>query len=243
MSVEIVAGAAPGFSLTALDRVSARRVDHDWAWARDNAEAIDRNWERRKAETPGLFDGPVYLANGCSIADGACEAHLFEVRYSRFIAFRDAGVPDALVANAFAAIVPHSGDGAVLLGVMGAHTANAGQIYFPCGTPDSGDLRADGTVDLAGSAAREFLEETGLTLPEGAEEAWVLLRGDGQLAFLRPVRFEADAETLKARIEAHRGHEGEPELAHSVIARSRADIDTARMPGFVQAYLASVFSE
>jgi 8-oxo-dGTP pyrophosphatase MutT (NUDIX family) len=243
VSVEIVAGAAPGFSLTALDRVSARRVDHDWAWARDNAEAIDRNWERRKAETPGLFDGPVYLANGCSIADGACEAHLFEVRYSRFIAFRDAGVPDALVANAFAAIVPHSGDGAVLLGVMGAHTANAGQIYFPCGTPDSGDLRADGTVDLAGSAAREFLEETGLTLPEGAEEAWVLLRGDGQLAFLRPVRFEADAETLKARIEAHRGHEGEPELAHSVIARSRADIDTARMPGFVQAYLASVFSE
>ena len=243
MSVEIVAGAAPGFSLTALDRVLARRVDHDWAWARDNAEAIDRNWERRKAETPGLFDGPVYLANGCSIADGACEAHLFEVRYSRFIAFRDAGVPDALVANAFAAIVPHSRDGAVLLGVMGAHTANAGQIYFPCGTPDSGDLRADGTVDLAGSAAREFLEETGLPLPEGAEEAWVLLRGDGQLAFLRPVRFEADAETLKARIEAHRGHEDEPELAHSVIARSRADIDTARMPGFVQAYLASVFSE
>lgn len=243
MSVEIAAGAAPGFSLTALDRVSARRVDHDWAWARDNAEAIDRNWERRKAETPGLFDGPVYLANGCSIADGACEAHLFEVRYSRFIAFRDAGVPDALVANAFAAIVPHSRDGAVLLGVMGAHTANAGQIYFPCGTPDSGDLRADGTVDLAGSAAREFLEETGLTLPEGAEEAWVLLRGDGQLAFLRPVRFEADAETLKARIEAHRGDEDEPELAHSIIARSRADIDTARMPGFVQAYLASVFPE
>ena len=241
MSVEIVAEAAPGFSLTPLRQVSARRIDHDWAWAQDNAEAIDRNWERRKAKTPGLFDGPVYLASGCTIADGACEASLFEVRYSRFIAFRDAGVPDALVANAFAAIVPHSSDGAVLLGVMGTHTANAGQIYFPCGTPDPGDLRADGTVDLAGSAAREFLEETGLTLPEGAEEEWVLLRGDGQLAFLRPVRFDSDAETLKARIEAHRGREDEPELAHSVIARSRTDIDAARMPGFVQAYLASVF--
>ncbi|MBB2959960.1 NUDIX hydrolase [Methylobacterium sp. R2-1] len=241
MSVEIVAEAAPGFSLTPLRQVSARRIDHDWAWARDNAEAIDRNWERRKAKTPGLFDGPVYLASGCTIADGACEASLFEVRYSRFIAFRDAGVPDALVANAFAAIVPHSSDGAVLLGVMGTHTANAGQIYFPCGTPDPGDLRADGTVDLAGSAAREFLEETGLTLPEGSEEEWMLLRGDGQLAFLRPVRFDSDAETLKARIEAHRGREDEPELAHSVIARSRTDIDAARMPGFVQAYLASVF--
>ena len=56
-----------------------------------------------------------YLASGCAIAEDACEASLFEVRYSRFIAFRDAGVPDALVANAFAAIVPHSRDGAVLL--------------------------------------------------------------------------------------------------------------------------------
>jgi hypothetical protein len=53
--------------------------------------AIDRNWERRLAETPGLFDGPVYLASGCVLADGACEASLFEVRYSRFLAFRDAG--------------------------------------------------------------------------------------------------------------------------------------------------------
>lgn len=241
MSIEIAGHAAPGFSLTPLDRISARRVEHDWAWARDNAEAIDRNWERRLAETPGLFDGPVYLASGCVLADGACEASLFEVRYSRFLAFRDAGVPDALVANAFAAIVPHSTDGAVILGVMGAHTANAGQIYFPCGTPDQGDLREDGTVDLAGSAAREFLEETGLTLPERAEEEWVLLRGDGQLAFLRPVRFDLDAEALKARIEAHRAREDEPELARGVVARSRADIDAARMPGFVQAYLASVF--
>ncbi len=233
---------APGFSLTPLSRISARRVAYDWVWARDNAEAIDRNWARRLEGTPGLFDGPVFLASGCTIADDTCETSLFEVPYSRFIAFRDAGVPDALVANAFAAVVPHSADGAVLLGVMGAHTANAGQIYFPCGTPDRGDLRADGTVDLAGSAAREFLEETGLALPEGASEAWVLLRGDGQLAFLRPVRFDLDAEALKARIEMHRSREDEPELARSVIVRSRAEIDAARMPGFVQAYLANVFS-
>lgn len=243
MSAEIAGGVAPGFSLVPLSRISARRVAYDWAWARDNAEAIERNWERRLAETPGLFDGTVFLASACAVAEGACEAALFEARYSRFIAFRDAGVPDALVANAFAAIVPHSADGAVILGVMGAHTANAGQIYFPCGTPDRGDLREDGTVDLAGSAVREFLEETGLTLPEGAKEKWVLLRGDGQLAFLRPVRFALDAEALRARIEAHRAREDEPELARSVIVRSRAGIDADRMPGFVQAYLASVFPE
>lgn len=243
MSIEGESLPAPGFTLTPLTRIAARLVAYDWAWARDNAEAIDRNWQRRREKTPSLFDGPVYLASGCTIADGACETAFFEARYSRFIAFRDAGVPDALVANAFAAIVPHTADGAVLLGVMGAHTANAGQIYFPCGTPDPGDRRDGDVVDLAGSAEREFLEETGLSLPEGAAQDWVLLRGDGQLAFLRPVRFDLDAEALKARIDAHRGQEDEPELAHSVIARSRADIDAGRMPGFVQAYLASVFPQ
>ncbi|WP_232630834.1 NUDIX hydrolase [Methylobacterium sp. Leaf118] len=233
---------APGFARIALGRITARLVSHDWAWARDHAEAIERHWQRRRARTPGLFDGPVYLASGCRVADAACEAELFEVRYSRFLAFRDAGGPDAGVANAFAAIVPHSADGAVVLGVMGPHTANAGQIYFPCGTPDPGDLRADGTIDLPGSAVREFHEETGLSLPEGAAEEWVLLRGDGQLAFLRPVRFDRDAADLKARIEVHRGHDDAPELARSVVVRSRAEIDPSRMPGFVQAYLASVFA-
>ncbi|MGK3945562.1 hypothetical protein ABK046_45375, partial [Streptomyces caeruleatus] len=87
------------------------------------------------------------------------------------------------MANAFAAVVPWSADGAVLIGEMGAHTANAGQLYFPCGTPDQDDLRGS-VVDLAGSATREFTEETGLSLPEGAAGEWLLLEGEGQLAFL-----------------------------------------------------------
>ena len=63
MSVEFAGEAVPGFTLTPLSRISARRVDYDWAWARDNVEAIERNWERRRAKTPGLFDGPVFLAS------------------------------------------------------------------------------------------------------------------------------------------------------------------------------------
>ena len=229
-----------GFTLTRLASLNARLVAHDWAWARDNAGDIARNWERRLAASPELFDGPVLLARGCEIRDGACTVQFFETRFSCFLALRDAGTPDASVANAFSAIVPHTGDGAVLLGQMGVHTANAGQIYFPCGTPDRSDVREAGVVDLAGSAAREFAEETGLALPD-APASWTLIAGEGQLAFLRPVPFDDDAATLQRRIAGHNAREDRPELARTVIARSLADCDAGRMPGFVRAYLASVF--
>ena len=230
-----------GFEVLPLARIEARLVAYDWAWARDHAERIAENWERRRAARPALFDGPVLLACGCVIADGLCRVDFFETRYSRFIAYRDGGAPDGRVANAFAAIVPWSADGAVLMGEMGPHTANAGQVYFPCGTPDCDDVRGD-AVDLAGSAGRELLEETGLALPEEAGESWMLLRGDGQLAFLRPVRFGESAESLSARMERHRLREADPELAGFVIVRGDGEMDDARMPPFVRAYLADVFA-
>lgn len=229
-----------GFEVLRLHRVEARLVGYDWAWARDNAERIAENWERRLAARPALFDGPVLLACACAVSDGACRVDFFETTYSRFIAYRDGGSPDGHVANAFAAIVPWSADGAVLLGEMGPHTANAGQVYFPCGTPDRDDVQG-AVVDLAGSAGRELEEETGLALPVEAEDSWVLLRGDGQLAFLRPVRFGATADALSARMEQHRAQETDPELARFVTVRGPAGIDPDRMPPFVRAYLASAF--
>lgn len=228
------------FTVTRIARPSARLVAHDWVWAREEAGAIARNWRRRHAERPTMFDGRVLLACGWRIDGTACAVDLFEVAFSQFLGFRDAGAPDPDVANAFAAIVPVASDGAVLLGIMGGHTANAGQVYFPCGTPDLGDLRAEGRVDLAGSAEREFLEETGLSLPADAPEVWWLLAGEGQVAALRPVRFAEDAVALLARMERHRRAEADPELAGFVTARGAADIDPARMPGFVQAYLGRV---
>lgn len=230
-----------GFRITRLTGVTARIVTYDWAFPRENAAAIAAHWQDRIRRSPGLFDGTVLLSCAHSVADGTARVDLFAVRYSTFTAYRNFRVADPQVANAFAAIVPWTADGAVLLGEMGAHTANAGQLYFPCGTPDPDDVRGD-RVDLAGSAARELAEETGLALPEGAATEWVLLDGEGQLAFLRPVRFPDSAAALDARIGAHLRGEAEPELARLHSARSTADIDAARMPGFVRAYLADAFA-
>ncbi|MCJ2039390.1 NUDIX hydrolase [Methylobacterium sp. J-059] len=228
-----------GFEVVRLARLEARLVTYDWAWARDNAERIEQNWMRRRAAQPALFDGLVLVACGCAIDGDSCRLDLFETPYSRFLAYRDGGSPDGHVANAFAAIVPWSADGAVLLGRMGVHTANAGQIYFPCGTPDLDDVRGE-AVDFSGSAARELLEETGLRVPDRATEDWICLRGEGQLAFLRPVRFAEDAAALIERMEIHALGEDEPELAGIVAVREAADIEAA-MPGFVRAYLATAF--
>ncbi len=97
---------------------------------------------------------------------GAFEGDVFrgaylETRFSRFIAWRDFGFPDRTMRNCFAMAALRAADGAFLLGVMGAHTANAGKVYFPAGTPDLDDVVGD-RVDLAGSVARELGEETGL---------------------------------------------------------------------------------
>jgi 8-oxo-dGTP pyrophosphatase MutT (NUDIX family) len=229
-----------GFRLTRLTGVTARFVDYDWAFPRENAAAIAAHWRARIRRSPGMFDGTVLLSCARAVEAGHARLDLFETRYSTFTAYRDFRHADDRVANAFAAIVPWTADGAVLVGEMGAHTANAGQLYFPCGTPDPDDVRG-ARVDLAGSAARELTEETGLVLPEGADTAWVLLEGENQLAFLRPVRFPDPAAALVAHSERHRLREAEPELAGIRVVRSAADIDAARMPGFVQAYLRHAF--
>src|SRR5262249_58082206 len=85
-----------------------------------------------------------------------------ETDFDSYIAGRHWGFPDAGVTNCFAQGALRAADGAFLLGVMGAHTAGAGSIYFPSGTPDPKDVTGD-MVDLDGSVLRELAEETGLT--------------------------------------------------------------------------------
>ncbi|WP_245442874.1 NUDIX hydrolase [Methylobacterium terrae] len=156
------------------------------------------------------------------------------------------GFPDGSVLNVFAAVVPRTRDGAYILGEMGPHTAAAGRVYFPCGTPDPTDIAPDGRVDLAVSALRELHEETGLVAreisPEAPDPGWAIVRDGGLMALLRPVPLAEDEATVRDAIAAHLAAEAEPELSAIVSVRRAADLDPARMPGFVRHYLASVLA-
>ena len=228
-------------AIFAVDRLDLRFTPKPWPFALARRAEIDTFFAARQRETPALWNGRVLLMHRHSLEHGVFEGDYLETDYASFLAWRDWAPPDAGVHDCFGAGALVSADGAVLLGVMGAHTANAGQIYFPAGTPDPNDI-VEGKVDLAFSIAREFKEETGIDVSELAvAPGWTVI-ADGQLVVaIRALRSSVNADALRARILGFLHTERKPELADIRIVRGPADFDPA-MPGFVTAYLARFFA-
>lgn len=233
-----------GAEILRVARVEARLSPHRWAWAEDERDRIEAHWRRRLAERPQMFDGEVLLVSEAGLrGDGCFAATFFATRFSRLLAFREWGFPDPSVLNAFATAAPRGSDGAYVLGIMGGHTAAAGQVYFPCGTPDLEDARPDGRVDVEGSAFRELAEETGLGPDDyEADPHWTIVRRAGFLAFVRPVALRASGAAVRARILAHLAADPEPELAGIALAAGPGDVDPARMPSYLVSYLDDAFA-
>ena len=143
---------------------------------RSGAPRSTRISRAQQREKPQLWNGRVLLGarSACSAA-GVSAPSYFETDFASFLAWRDWGFPDTDVFNGFGMGALRCADGAFVLGEMGQHTANAGRIYFPSGTPDLDDL-SDGAVDIAGSVAREVEEETGLTPADYRADAALGLR-------------------------------------------------------------------
>ena len=113
-------------------------------------------------------------------------------------------------------------DGAFLLGEMAQHTFNAGQIYFPAGTPDPTDI-FDGKVDLEASARRELLEETGISADEASvAPGWTLVFTPQRIACMKLMTLAVPAATLKARIDAYLARDPHAELSRMHIVREPA---------------------
>jgi len=227
---------------------SIRRVENldlhfspkSWAFAQERRAEIDAWFAARQRENPALWNGRVLLLHEYSISDQTFRGRYLETDFASFAAWRQWGRPTAGICDCFGAAAIVCGDGAFLLGVMSAHTANAGRVYFPCGTPDRNDLIGD-RVDLDFSMRRELKEETGLDVEQfAAEPGWTSVIDGYLIAHIKLLRSRESSEVLRARALDYLARARRPELADVRIVRSAADFDPA-MPRFVTAFLSHHF--
>ena len=222
--------------VTPIDRAEIAIQPWQWEFAHARRAEIEQHFARRKLAQPALWNGRLLLLNRYAVRDGVLRGSGFEADYASFLAWRDWDFPDAGVFNIFAAAALRSADGAYLVGVMAPSTASAGTVYFPCGTPDLVDVTAEGALDLAGSVARELLEETGLDVGVlEAEPGWTLVHDRGLLAMMKRLTASEKAEPLRSRILRYLAGEPQPEFSDIHIVRGRDDLEPA-MPPFLIAY-------
>jgi 8-oxo-dGTP pyrophosphatase MutT (NUDIX family) len=219
-----------------------------WAFAERRAASIAAHWARLRQSKPMLFNGRVLLLGRRAIEtrpDGVLKLKgaFFETDYADYRAWEEFGDPDEPVHNCFSMAALRTADGAFLLGEMAQHTFNAGQIYFPAGTPDPNDV-FDGKVDLEASARRELFEETGLSADEAnVAPGWTLVFTSQRIACMKLMTLAVPAATVKARIDAYLARDPHAELSRMHIVRGPRDIDATRVPIFVAAYLRNAFAQ
>jgi 8-oxo-dGTP pyrophosphatase MutT (NUDIX family) len=208
-----------------------------WPFADKRRAEIDAHFAKLRVAKPEMWNGEVLLMRRGEIADGVLSGAYLKTDFASFISWRDWGFPDKSVRNCFPMAALRSADGAFLLGVMGDHTATAGQIYFPAGTPDPNDIDGD-TVDLERGVIRELIEETGLGAADVvAEPGWSAMPLGQRLALMKIVQASDTATALRDRIRAFLTSQKQPELADIHVVRGLADLRPT-MPPYVAAFLA-----
>jgi NUDIX domain len=219
-----------------------------WAFAERQTASIAAHWARLRKAKPALFNGRVLLLGRRAIetrSDGmlTLRGAFFETDYADFLAWEEFGFPGDPVDNCFSMAALRCADGAFLIGEMASHTFNAGQIYFPAGTPDPADV-FDGAVDLEASARRELLEETGVHAGETTiAPGWTLVLTPQRIACMKLMTLAVPAARAKARIDAHLARDPHAEFSRMHIVRSPRDIDGSRVPAFVAAYLSAALAQ
>jgi 8-oxo-dGTP pyrophosphatase MutT (NUDIX family) len=212
-----------------------------WPFAEERRAEIEAHFAIKQREKPKIWNGRILLARDPVFAGDRFSASYFDADFADFLAWRDWGFPDGGVFNGFGMGALRCSDGAFVLGEMGHHTANAGRIYFPSGTPDLDDV-SGGAVDISGSVAREVEEETGLTPADYRSSAyWDCVVSGAAIAMIRMLHVDVKGEELRARIEANLAKQDQPELSAIHLVRDAGDI-TASMPRFVTAFLEAQLS-
>jgi hypothetical protein len=234
--------AAEPLQIVPLERAEIKVEPWEWEFAVKRRAEIDRHFAARQLRQPALWNGRVLLLKDYRIDKRMLSGSSFETDFASFMAWRDWHFPDPGIVNVFSMVAVRAADGGYLIGEMADHTASAGQLYFPCGTPDLDDVAA-GMLDLEGSAGRELFEETGIEIGTLAvRPGWTLVRERNFIALIKQAAFAGDAQELRARVMRHLASGPQPEFSDIRIVRGRGDL-AAKMPKFVVAFLESVWRE
>jgi 8-oxo-dGTP pyrophosphatase MutT (NUDIX family) len=212
-----------------------------WPFADERRADIAAHFAVKQREKPKMWNGPILLARNPVFTSNRFSASYFDVDFASFLAWRDWGFSDKDVFNGFGMGALRCSDRAFVLGEMSQHTANAGRIYFPSGTPDLNDV-SDGAVDMPASVGREVEEETGLTSRDYQPGAhWDCVVSGSAIALIRILDVDGSGEALQARIEANLARQSQPEFAAIHLVRASSDL-TAAMPRFVTAFIEAQLS-
>lgn len=194
----------------------------------EHAEARDRVWEEAVLANPALFDGPVAALAGWSWErPGELVVRWARVTYRHHALRR---VPRAaFLPSIFVCTIQPSTARGVRVGRMGAATASPGRWQLPGGAVDSPDENTPLTLPvIAGHAARELREETGIRTAPDELELWAVVRVEhGSIGIVftatpRPARFIQDAYAEMSHAETAAGRD--PELQVITFVRTPADV-------------------
>jgi 8-oxo-dGTP pyrophosphatase MutT (NUDIX family) len=177
---------------------------------------------------PTLFDGPVVACQGLEpTGPGVLRLSWVRVTYRHYALRR---VPGATaLPSLFVNVVQPTDDGRVLAARMSASTAAPGRWQLPGGSveppPDGAVLNESA---LVGQAARELLEELGISAAAGDLKLWVVTRGENEsvgLTYLAPALPEAVLRAgFAAAAEAERAQGRAPELDEMTLVRSPGEL-------------------
>ncbi len=210
-----------------------RLESQPWAFANSERQRIDAHWQTCIAANPRLWNGEVLICTNAQITDGNLAARFALTDFASFIAWRDWGWPDGSVLNCFGVAAVMSADAALLFGVMGPHTLNAGLCYPPAGSLEPRDVLPDGRVDIRKSMSFELAEETGLD-SAAARPGRLLAIFDGpRLAVVEEYIFPHHFDEMQSIFHNHVEGNPAPELTSIEAIRSPAQIDR-RMPLYAQ---------
>lgn len=225
-----------------IREIDVRLVPGPWPMPEPMRSAVAAHWQTLSARNPHLWDGRILgvqapgSPGGIAIEDGVLRGEAREDAYSAFLTWRDGGFAEIGIRNLFGSALIASSDNALIYGIMGGTTANAGSVYPPGGSLEPRDVTPDGRVDIERSITLELAEETGLEASEAEVEGMVAVFDGPRISIGRVFRFEQRAEELAARIRANLDRQEHRELADVVPVRSGAEATAAgRVPPFAEA--------